>query len=379
LTISNHSFTVRFAPETQKAEQVAEKICTEKGEEIGVTGETYNNCVNNVGEYLKAQVDNWADEKTVTFPVTLDTTQFSVRFIPELSDPVVVATNICTKYAEKSETPFDHDSCVKQTASYIQSRVSNFFDEKTLSLSLRLKDDLTVNARFLPERQSPQDVATQICRQYAEPLQLTNENVRNTCLVPVTNYLADAVENWARSKTLEFVLTIEGNPYTVSFMPERTSALTVAQEFCRTNAEKFQLTQENWMGKCVQPVSQRITSTIQTWVDSKKLVVPLQVGEKPINVEFIPERQSVRDVAMQFCQSQQEPMGLTTANWIQQCVNPTIGLLNQGLDNWVAQRRQQLQQQQQQAAAGASQPAAATTTEPAVAAAEASIAAMTGN
>jgi hypothetical protein len=372
LSISNHSFTVRFAPETQKAEQVAEKICTEKGEEIGVTGETYNNCVNNVGQYLKAQVDNWADEKIVTFPVTLNTTQFNVRFIPELSDPVAVATNICSQYAKQSETPFNHDSCVRATANYIQSRVNNFFDEKTLSLSLRLNEDLTVTARFLPERQSPQDVATQICRQYAEPLQLTNENVRETCLVPVTNYLATAVENWVRSKTLEFELTIEGNPYTVSFMPERTSALTVAQEFCRTNAEKFQLTQENWMDKCVQPVSGRITSTIQAWVDNKKLVVPLQVGEKPINVEFIPERQSVRDVAMQFCESQQEPMGLTTANWIQQCVNPAIGLLNQGLDNWVAQRRQQLQQQQQAARASA-------TTEPAVAAAEASIAAMTGN
>jgi hypothetical protein len=349
LSISGQNFTVRFSPERQTSESVAVRVCTDKANEIGVTQENYNNCVSNVGNYIQSYVDTWTSEKILSFPISINSTEFSVRFIPELRSAADMATEICSQYTKASGFNFENPAtgCVEPIAGFIQRRIDNFYLEKTLELPLTVNNNFTFNIRFLPERQSPVDVATQLCVRYAQQLELTEETIRGNCIAPIANYLADQVDTWIRSKVLEFTFNINGESYTVSFLPERTSSVQVSQRFCLQNAEAFKLTNENFLASCVNPVNEYISKTIQEWVDSKRLTVPVSVNGQSTSITFVPERQPILYVARNFCLNQVDALKLNDDNFVQECVTPIMGVLRNGLTQWLQSARGEQQQQQQ--------------------------------
>jgi hypothetical protein len=52
VTIGQNRFEIRFQPQTESVKDVASNFCVQQAEVIGVTRETYDNCVTQVGQYL---------------------------------------------------------------------------------------------------------------------------------------------------------------------------------------------------------------------------------------------------------------------------------------------------------------------------------------
>lgn len=271
---------------------------------------------------------------------------------------------VCQQYSNVSGHNFENveTGCVAPIQNFIQRRVVNFFAEKTLEFPLTINENMTFDIRFLPERDSPVQLAQELCVRYAGQFNLTEETIQGACIVPVASYLFDRVEAWIRSKTLEFQFLANGQSYTISFLPERASSIQVAQRFCLRNARDFDLTEENFVSKCVAPMNEYIQSTILNWIDSKRLTVGIQIGDKNHNITFIPERQPTIYVARNFCYDQANALALNDETFVRDCVSPVNQILTDRLNAWVEERRKlveaRLAQQKQQQEAAAAQAAA---------------------
>jgi hypothetical protein len=345
VSISGVSFTVRFSPQEETSKAIAERLCREQADRIGVTNENFPTCIERVSGYLQNQVDAWYDEKYFSTPLNLSGTQFDIRFIPEIDSPTKIAQKLCLEnqviLGLTTETGLNN--CITPVANYLTTKVRSWYEEKTLNIPVTI-DNFEFQVTFMPERQSSIDMSTKLCQEHATTLQLTDA-LYPTCIENVNAYLRRAVNAWVASKTLDFQMIVNQKPYQFSFLPERETAETVASRFCIEQATDFQLTKDNIIPACIAPMTKRINTVIENWINSKVITVPLLVADQKIDLQFIPERESTMTVARRFCNQQINLLGLTNENFTRDCVEPVI----QRLQEAVMLRAQQQQQQQQQA------------------------------
>lgn len=310
-------------------------LCTQRADLIGVTQENLGVCVTNVGRYLQNAVDRWTAEKTLDVPVTVDGKSFDIRFIPERTNSVDVAKRFCSEQAATlGVTQETFNGCAQSVASYLQRSVNNFFVEKTLQIPVTVEGK-TFQVSFLPERQTPLSVANKLCVENAADLGVTNDNL-NVCIEGVGSYLAKAVNAWADSKTLEFPMTVNQKPFTISFMPERQSATSVARSLCVQRAQEFGLTEETIVPKCITPVGNYVAKQVEQWVESKKVTVPVAVAGQTVNLTVIPERESSVAVARTFCVNNAQALSLTNDNIVQKCISPLNDIIAEAITKWAA-------------------------------------------
>jgi hypothetical protein len=294
-----------------------------------------------VKNHLQSRVNEWLEEKTLRFPLTINETEFALRFIPELRPATDLAKEICLQYANISGTNVlleGDDNCIKPISQFIQNKINLFYNEKTLEFPLTVKNS-TFNIRLLPERHNPVDTARQLCVQNAVQFELTEENIVNTCIIPIKNVIEKQIQIWLNSKILEFTFHVNKKPYSISFLPERVQSQEVATKFCYQHANDFQLSKENFIEKCVTPVNEFITNSINQWIGEKKLTVPLQLGEKKMDVVFIPEREHTLYVARNVCLQNVDTLSLTNENFMSECVAPVQNLLKESLNKWLNEKR----------------------------------------
>jgi hypothetical protein len=328
LDIAGVSFNIRFSPEIESAAAVAQRLCTEQAQRIGVNQENLKECLAKVGNYLQAAVDDWVSEKTLSAPVVVNGKHINVEFIPEADSPVSIATKACTDHQQFLGVT-NLNSCIKSIGDHLQGLVDNWYAEKTMNVGINIsgKDfELT----FMPERQSPNDMAKKLCHEQADALGVTREFLP-TCVDRVTEYLNTAVTQWVQSKTLDFSLSVDNKPYRFRFFPERESSEAVASHFCSSHAEEFQLTRENIEKVCIEPMNSRIAEVVHQWVNSKIVTVPVQVGTQVVDIRFIPERETTRRVATRFCLTNAKSLQLTEQNFSATCVDPVNNILIEGL------------------------------------------------
>lgn len=333
-------FSVKFSPEVDKTVSVAETVCRNKAQEIGVTQENFGLCIERVGNYLQAAVDSWYEEKVFSTAVTLKGNRFDIRFIPEVDSTTTMAQQLCAKNQQLLGIS-TLDECVSSVDTYLKREVQAWYGEKTVIAPIVI-NDTEFEISFLPERQSPVDMASKLCRDQAATLGVTAENFAN-CVNPVAARLSTIVQQWIDSKTLEFTLTVAQKPYQFSFMPEREAASTVAQTFCQQRATEFQLTEANFVSACVNPINEYINQVVKEWINSKIVSINVDVNNKPTPIEFIPERETTARVARRFCLQNAEALKLTEANFVDACVDP----VNEGLVKAVRARAEAQRAQQQ--------------------------------
>lgn len=331
--MSGVTLRVEFSPETQSAAAVAQRLCVDQAAKIGVNQENFKLCVEKVGEYLQAAVDDWISEKTFSTPVTINDKRINVGFIPEAESSAAVATKLCTEN-QKLLGFTDMNSCVTPLSNHLQRSVDNWYAEKTLSVPVVVEGN-QFEMTFMPERQAPNDMATKLCVENARVLGVT-EGTLPTCINGVTDYLNKAVSQWVQSKTLDFSLNINSKPYRFRFLPERESADAVAVRFCGARAAEFELTRENINEVCVTPITARIAEVVQQWVNSKVVSVPLRVGSQQVDIRFIPERESTVRVARRFCLTNAKELQLTEENFASTCLEPVNNLLLAGVEKAAA-------------------------------------------
>ncbi|RYY85175.1 hypothetical protein EON63_07885 [archaeon] len=87
--------------------------------------------------------------------------------------------------------------------------------------------------------------------------------------MPLTEVLTKEVEAWVNSKRVTVPINLKGEEVTVTVVPERQSTLSVAQQVCVSRAEKLELTNENIVANCVQPVNQLLAEAVEQWVQQR--------------------------------------------------------------------------------------------------------------
>ncbi len=312
-------------------------LCTQRADVIGVTEQNLPTCITNVGRYLQNAVDRWVAEKTLDVPISIDGKSFDVRFIPERTSSNDVAKKFCVEQAATlGVTQETFNGCVTPVSTYLQRAVNNFFLEKTLQVPVTVEGK-TYQVSFLPERQTTASVANKLCVENAADLGVTSDNL-SICIEGVSSYLNKAVDAWIDSKTLEFQVSVNQKPFSLSFMPERQSSAAVARSLCIQRAQEFGLTEETIVPNCVTPVAEYVAKQVEQWVESKKVIVPITVSNQTVNLTIFPERESSVAVARSFCVNNAKVLSLTNENIVQRCISPLNDIVSDSITKWAASR-----------------------------------------
>jgi len=106
------------------------------------------------------------------------------------------------------------DQCNNVVAEYLSKSVRSWVESKTLNLPLRV-NNTRFDISFLPQRDSPIELATQLCTQYAQSVGgLTEENFNSACAEPVAVHLAEVSEKWVADRTITIPITINEKEFT---------------------------------------------------------------------------------------------------------------------------------------------------------------------
>ena len=302
---------------------------------MGVTEETANTCVDRVADYAQRAVDNWVAARSLRIPVVVNGTRFQVTLFPEIDDIASTSTDVCDN-TELGKTEEGRAACLDGVNRYLVQSVRSWADEKTLRTSVTIGEN-SLEVEFMPEIQSPEQMAAKLCSSYMEQLGVTPEGI-DGCTSPVAEYLAVRVNDWVNSKRLTTKVKFNDVENTLSFFPEREGAASVARRVCLEKAVELQLTQENFDGNCAAPLTNLLTQEVQAWVDSKRVTVPMTIAGEELTVTVVPERQSTVSVAQQVCVSRAEKLSLTNENFVETCVQPVNNLLVAAVEQWAAQR-----------------------------------------
>lgn len=344
IKISGTDFNIQFEPEVTSASLMAKKLCTENSERIGVTAANIvNSCIDPVTLYLNNVINEWALDKTLQVPVTLDNESFDVKFMPEVQSSETMALELCKAHA--ASAGLDEQSmpaCVSPVTSYLQNAVNRWVAEKTLEVAVPIEGQ-TFQVTFLPERQTSRDMAIKLCRDNAQMLGVTEETFP-TCIDAVGNYLQNAVNRWVLSKTIEVPVklgtaTVPEKEFNLRFMPERVSAGEMARRLCIEQAAELGLTDSNIVAGCIAPVTDHVNGEIERWIQSKTLVVPVTLGNIPLEVSLLPEHDNVARVATNVCVQQANALGLTEETIRNDCIAPVAKYLQEEVQKWDAARR----------------------------------------
>ena len=146
LRANEKDYEITFQPSAVSIDGVANAFCSEKGEELGVTQESFTECVRQISDYVMRELQLFVSES-------------STQASSQSRGPSAGAMRLPLKIGEKEFA-----------------------------------------VEFLPQEVTPQQVATQFCIEQGRSLGFTEENIQE-CVNPVAAYLARAIEE--RIKGLE--------------------------------------------------------------------------------------------------------------------------------------------------------------------------------
>lgn len=261
VTVNGKRINVEFIPEADTPVSVATNVCKTHHEFLGVTN--MDSCVKAIGDHLQGLVDNWYAEKTMNVPLSISGKEFELTFMPERQSPQDMAKKLCVEQAGNlGVTQETLPTCVGKVTEYLNNAVTEWVQSKTLDFSLTV-DNKPYRFRFFPERESSEVVARRFCASHAEEFQLNRENIDGVCVEPMNTRIAEVVRQWVESKVVTVPVKVGTQVVDIRFIPERENTRRVATRFCLTNAQALQLTKENIVGNCVEPVNNILLEGLQ--------------------------------------------------------------------------------------------------------------------
>lgn len=270
LTVKGTPFDLRFIPERTGAVDVARRLCSEQAGTLGVTQETFLGCVEPVANYVQDAVNDHFAEKTLQVNVPIEDKVFQVSFLPERQSASEMANRLCVENAKTlgitSETLA---ACTNPVADYLTRAVQQWVDSKTLAFTFNYAQK-PYSLSFMPERQTSASVAREFCVRGAAELGLTEQTVVANCINPVQDYIRQQVQAWVESKRLVVDITVGTEPFQIVMFPERESIAAVVRRFCSVNAAVFNLTEENAVRACINPVSDIVRDGVAKWFNSRQ-------------------------------------------------------------------------------------------------------------
>lgn len=261
--VNGTRFDVSFLPERDNVLELATRLCA--AEQLALNEESRPLCAEGVAQYLRRRTADWLDEKTLYTTVTIEDLPFEVRFLPERQSPEEMAERLCRGYADSLKVTGETLApCVNAVGQALTARVQDWVRSKTLTTSVDINNQ-ALPLSFLPERDSVQSVARRVCLDQAQTLQLTEENFASVCYDPLVNFLNQQVQVWLESRRVLLPLSIAGEDLTVAYLPLRQTPFSVAERICVDRAGRLNLTNENIVADCINPVSKVLSDGLLAW------------------------------------------------------------------------------------------------------------------
>ena len=337
--MDGNRFSIEFEPELTSTDSVASQLCNDNVELLNLNESSLPGCISPISQYLLTSVKNWVDDKALRTSLTVDGVQTEILFYPEVDTASDVAVSYCQRNAETlALTSENITNCINPVERYLQGAVVSWINEKTLETVLTI-NGYSFDVNFIPSRQTSASFANQLCVRNSELLSVTDQNLLE-CISPVNDYLNKAIAQWIESKTLTVQVTVNKEPLTITYMPERTSSLSVARTFCNRASVALGNEEDDLVNNCVLPISKYLTQSVNEWINDKLLAVTLEVNAKKETFQFLPERQSTLTLARKFCVGKAKEYSLTNDNIVAECVLPLSDMLQIEVNKWAMAKRQ---------------------------------------
>lgn len=133
MTIGGNEFEIRFPPATTTAESAARDFCVKHAEILGVTRETFSDCLTPVMQYLQGEVNRLFPQKSedLLIPIQIGKVVHQIRYNPDTQDADAVAREFCVTNA--AAIGLDQDAlpnCVLQVGGYVRANSVNISTAK---------------------------------------------------------------------------------------------------------------------------------------------------------------------------------------------------------------------------------------------------------
>ena len=142
LRANEKDYEITFQPSAVSIDGVANAFCSEKGGELGVTEQSFPECVRQISDYIMRELQDFVNASTtparaqppappagtMRLPLKIGDREFAVEFVPQNVTPQQVATQFCVEQGRSlgfsEENVFE---CINPVAAYL----ANAIEERT--------------------------------------------------------------------------------------------------------------------------------------------------------------------------------------------------------------------------------------------------------
>eukprot|EP01036_Dinobryon_divergens_P031914 gene31914-41405_t len=339
--VENKEVSVKLNIFDDSIRGTAAKLCAEP--DLGVTEDRSAACIASVDQYLNDYVRNWLSERTFRSPLTFfGNTTINVRFRPDRDSIDSMAFKVCADSAVQEVMAANNgtEECPSSVKAYLIQSVRSWLESKSLSVPLTV-NETRFDVRFFPQRDSPAQLATEVCTRYQKETGLLTQASFNTdCAEPAAKYLQQVSDSWIQERMIVVPLTLRDKEFTVRYMPEREDAVEISERLCVENADEIGgLTNENVNADCIQPVAEFLERKVNEWLQAKSIELKLTVNNDSFTVRFMPSRESSSSIARKLCVENAATIGnLTEENIVEACITPVTQRLESEVSAWLAEK-----------------------------------------
>eukprot|EP01035_Chromulina_nebulosa_P017600 gene17600-23172_t len=192
LTVSGNDFDIRYRPDLVSSETMANKLCIENSNTLGINNETLVNCIKPVKDYLLNAATKFIQSRTIEIPITIYEKDFTLSFRTDLNSPFDVASYLCNQNKQifgLNDNDID-SKCINPAAEFIQNSIRETLEERAITVPITI-DEVSYTMTFQPDIESAKEAVNQLC---IGRLKLSDDAIPE-CAEKVFQYIVDYVSN----------------------------------------------------------------------------------------------------------------------------------------------------------------------------------------
>ena len=272
LVIKGLQFDITMFPDREEPAVLANHLCQDHADTLNLTLDTLQDCVSSVNMYIQRAVNLWYAARTIEVPLSVNDQKFSFQFMPERESAAVIAERFCREQGATllGVTEDNVKGCTDSVQVHIEAQISKWAEERTIKLKLGV-DDHIIDVEFIPEMENTDTAAARVCEGEATRRGISKANIATNCVEPMVEALTFAMDEWVADKTLNVPLVLnEDVKIDVTFLPNRQTVESVANNVCRQQGETLKLTEATFQVGCVMPIAAYLEAAVADWRTTKE-------------------------------------------------------------------------------------------------------------
>jgi len=225
----------------------------------------------------------------------------------------------------------------------------SFFTARSQLLKVPLTiGELRYELSLVPTLEGVQSMANRFCSErHAEFNVELDGNIKNNCVIPVAQYLSEAViaqreRAEAEVPAIRVPLKLGDKEFAITFQATEMGAQNMAARFCREQGTSLGLTAPAEVDGCIgrlgaylrDAVRREVTGTSLTQSSTEVATVKasLKVGASVFDFTWSPALRSTRDMAQQFCSTHGPSLNVRIPEDLDSCIANVSEYLQQAAE-----------------------------------------------